>query len=130
MNTEIGRKAAHVIGSIGVVGCLALQTLQSFIFAPLAGAGTFYFLAILGLFVFAVSVAILSFLHRRKSAVSGAILYATFLSWLWWHFICKGSFIQSDFEWLELPALLFAVAICMRSLADWPDRSRSDTVIH
>jgi|ERR1035437_3626352 hypothetical protein len=130
MSTEIGRRAANVIGSIGVVACLALQALQSFIVAPLAGAEGSYFLAVLGLFVFVASVATLSFLHRRRLAALGAILYATFFTWLWWHFVCKGSFIQSDFVWLELPALLFAVAICIRSMADWPERSRVDSVPH
>ena len=130
MNTELGRKAANVIGSIGVVACLALQASQTFVFAPLAGGGGSYFLAVLGLFVFGASVATLSFLHRRKLAVLGAILYASFFTWLWWHYICRGNFIRSDFVWFELPALLFAVAICIRSIADWPERTSVDAVPH
>jgi hypothetical protein len=129
MNTGIER-AANVIGSIGVVACLALQALQSLVFAPLAGARGSYFLVVLGLFVFVASVATLSFLSWRRLAALGSILYAAFFTWLWWHFICKGSFIKSDFVWLELPALLFAVAICIRAMANGPERSNLDTLPH
>jgi hypothetical protein len=128
MNTEMGRRAANLIGSIGAVACLALQALQTFILAPLAGAGGVYFLAVLGLFVFAASVATLSFLRRWKFAALGALLYASFFTWLWWHYVCRGRFIQSDLVWLELPALLFAVAICIRSMANWPVRSNVGAV--
>jgi hypothetical protein len=109
MKAGIGRSAANLIASIGVVACLALQGLQSFIFAPLAGAAGSYLVTLLALFLFVAGVAALSFLNRARSAALGAILYATFFTWLWWHFICKGSFNQSDFVWIELPALIFAV---------------------
>jgi hypothetical protein len=61
MNTGIER-AANVIGSIGILACLVLQALQSFVFAPLAGATGSNFLAVLGLFVFVATMATLSFL--------------------------------------------------------------------
>jgi hypothetical protein len=67
------------------------------------------------------SVATLSFLCWRRSPALGAILYAAFFSWLWWHFICKGSFIKSDVVWLELPALLFVLAICIRAMVTGPN---------
>jgi hypothetical protein len=127
MNTGIQR-AAYVIGSIVVLACLALQALQNFVFAPLAGAMGYHFLVVLGLFVFVVSMATLSFLSWRRLAACGSILYAAFFTWLWWRFICKGRFVKSDFLWLELPALLFAVAICIRAMAKWPERSRSETL--
>jgi hypothetical protein len=119
MNRGIER-AANVIGSVGVLACLAIQTLQSFVFAPLAGATGSYFLVVLGLFVFVASIAMLSFLSWRRLAALGSILYATFFTWLWWRFICKGSFVTYDFVWFELPALLFAAAICIRAMANWP----------
>src|ERR1039458_633374 len=103
MSTEIGRRAANVIGSIGVVACLALQALQSFIVAPLAGAEGSYFLAVLGLFVFVASVATLSFLHRRRLAALGAILYATFFTWLWRHFVCKAASSSLTLYGLSFP---------------------------
>jgi hypothetical protein len=115
MNGGIGRKVSSLIGSIGVIACLALQAFQTFIIAPLAGSQGLYSLTVFGLFVFVASVATLSFLHRQRLAALGAILYAALFTWLWWHFICRGSFIQSDFVWLELPALIFTAAICIRS---------------
>ena len=127
MNTEIER-VANVIGSIGILACLALQALQSFVFAPLAAATGSYFLAVLGLFVFAATMATLSFLSWRRLAAVGSILYAAFFTWLWWRFICKRTFVKSDFLWFELPALLFAVAICTRAIANEPGRSRSETL--
>jgi hypothetical protein len=127
MKAGIGRSAANLIASIGVVACLALQGLQSFIFAPLAGAAGSYLVTLLALFLFVAGVAALSFLNRARSAALGAILYATFFTWLWWHFICKGSFNQSDFVWIELPALIFAVCICIRSAGGWPKRSSRET---
>jgi hypothetical protein len=129
MNTGIGR-AANVVGSIGVLACLAFQATQSFVFAPLAGARGSYFLVVLGLFAFVASVAALSFLRWWRLAALGSILYAAFFTWLWWHFICKGRFIRSDFVWLELPALLFAVAICIRAMANWLGRPSLDTLPH
>jgi hypothetical protein len=117
--------APKLVATVGVVACLALQCLQSFVFAPLAGAEGSYFLALLGLFLFVVSVAALSFLNKARSAALGAVLYAAFFTWLWWHFIRKGRFIQSDFAWFELPALLFAVCICVRSAGSWPERASS-----
>jgi hypothetical protein len=127
MKAAIGCSAANLIATIGVVACLALQGLQSFIFAPLAGAAGSYFVALLGLFLFVASVAALSFLNKARSAALGAILYATFFTWLWWHFIRKGRFNQSDFVWIDLPALIFAVCICIRSAGSWPERSSRDT---
>jgi hypothetical protein len=124
MKAGIGCSAANLIATIGVVACFALQGSQSFIFAPLAGAKGSYFLALLGLFLFVASVAALSFLNKARSAALGAILYATFFTWLWWHFIRKGKFNQSDFAWIELPALIFPVCICIRSGGSWRERSR------
>jgi hypothetical protein len=118
------RSAANLVATVGVVACLVLQALQSFVFAPLAGAEGSYLLTLLGLFLFATSVAALSFLKKASSAALGAVLYATFFTWLWWHFIRKGRFIQADFAWIELPALLFAVCICIRSAGCWPRRTR------
>jgi|SRR5271170_2626069 len=129
MNTGI-EGGVNVVGSIGALACLVLQALQSFVFAPLAGARGPYFLVVLGLFVVVASVATLSFLRWRRLAALGSILYAAFFTWLWWHFICKGRFRKSDFEWLELPALLFAVAICVRAMANWPGRPSLDTLPH
>jgi hypothetical protein len=127
MNTGIER-AANVIGSIGILACLVLQALQSFVFAPLAGATGSNFLAVLGLFVFVATMATLSFLSWRRLAAVGSILNAAFFTWLWWRFICKSTFVKSDFLWFELPALLFAVAICIRAIANEPEGSRSETL--
>ena len=82
------RSAANLVATVGVVACLVLQALQSFVLAPLAGAECSYLLTLLGLFLFATSVAALSFLKSKFSRV-GAVLYATFFTWLWWDFIRK-----------------------------------------
>ena len=115
MTADNGWNATTLIASVGAIACLALQGLQTLVFAPLAGAEGFYFLAVIGLFVCVAGIATLSFLKMSRLAASTAILYAAFFTWLWWHFICKGKFIQSDFVWIELPALIFATCICIRS---------------
>ena len=117
MTADNGWNATTLIASIGVIFCLALQGLQTFVFAPLAGAEGSYFLAIILLFVCVASIAVLSFLKMSRLAASTAILYAAFFTWLWWHFIYKGKFILSDFVWIELPALIFASCVCIRSAA-------------
>jgi hypothetical protein len=55
------RSAANLIATVGVVACLVLQALQSFVFAALAGAEGSYLLTLLGLLLFATSVVALSF---------------------------------------------------------------------
>jgi hypothetical protein len=44
-----------------------------------------------------------------------AVLYAAFVSWLWWRFICEGHFIRNDFMWFELPVLIMSACIALRS---------------
>jgi hypothetical protein len=124
MTARTRRSAANLVATVGVILCVALQCLQSFVFAPLAGAEGSYLLALLGLFLFVVSVAALSFGNKTRSAALGATLYAAFFTWLWWHFIRKGRFILSDFAWFELPSLLFAVCIYIRSAGSWLERAR------
>jgi hypothetical protein len=112
-----GWNATTLIASVGIVVCLALQGVQTFLFAPLAGAEGAYLLTVIFLFVCVATVAVLSFLKMSRLAASMAILYAALLTWLWWHFIYKGKFILSDFVWIELPALIFATCVCIRSAA-------------
>jgi hypothetical protein len=119
------KSIVSLVASVGLIACLALQGVQAFIFAPLAGAEGSYLLAVLGLFLFVACLAVLSFLNMNRSAALGAIAYALFFTWLWWRFICKGVFIQSDFNWLELPALSLAACICARSAASAPKPARS-----
>jgi hypothetical protein len=117
MSAENGRSRTTLFASVGIIACLGLQGLQTFFFAPLAGAEGSYFLAVVGLFVCVTSISTLSFLNMPRSASASAILYAAFFTGLWWHFVCKGKFIQSDFVWIELPSLIFATGICIRSAA-------------
>ncbi len=102
MNTGIER-AANVIGSIGILACLALQALQSFVFAPLSGEMGSYFHAVLGLFVFMPTLATLSFLSWRRLAAVGSILYAGSFTWLWWRFMCKRTFVSLISYGLSFP---------------------------
>ena len=103
-----------------VIACLTLQALQTFVFAPLAGAQGPYLLVMLSIFLLGASIAVLSFFDVRRLAALGALLYASLFSWVWWHFICKGTFVQSDFKWLELPALLLAACVGIRSIPSSP----------
>jgi hypothetical protein len=117
MAADIGRNATRVVASVGVIGCLILQGVQTFVFAPLAGAEGSLFLTVMFLFMCFATIAVLSFLKMSRLAASTAILYAAFFTWLWWHFVYKGKFILSDFMWIELPALIFATCVCIRSAA-------------
>lgn len=101
--------------SAGVLCCVALAALQTFVFAPFAvQLWTFDYLKILALFGIEVGIAILS-LRELKGAALAAVFYAAFVSWLWWHVICGGHFIHSDFMWFELPVLIFTACIALRS---------------
>ena len=102
------------------IACLTLQALQTFVFAPLAGAQGHDLVAMFGIFLFGASLTVLSFYRVRRSAAVGALFYSVLFSWLWWHFVCRGTFVLSDFEWLELPALLLAACVAIRSLSSSP----------
>jgi hypothetical protein len=117
MRSRARQSVSILIASVGITVCLILQGLQAFIFAPLAGAQGLYLFVVLGLFSLVVTISALSFLNFGRAAALSAIFYAVLFTLLWWHFICKGSFILSDFNWLELPALAFAACVCIRSVA-------------
>jgi hypothetical protein len=53
-----GWNATTLIASVGIVVCLALQGVQTFLFAPLAGAESAYLLTVIFLFVCVATVAV------------------------------------------------------------------------
>ena len=100
--------------SVGVLCCVAVAALQTFIFAPFAvQPWTVDYLTILGLFGIEVGIAVFS-LREVKGAALAAVCYSALISWLWWH-TCGGHFIRSDFMWFELPVLIFTACIALRS---------------
>ncbi len=101
--------------SIVILCCVSLAALQTFVFAPFAvQPWTVDYLKILALFAAEVVIAVLSLLELRGAALA-AFVYAALVSWMWWHFICRGHFIQSDFMWFELPVLVLTACIALRS---------------
>ena len=70
MTVDNGWDATTLMVSVGVIACLALQGLQTFVFAPLAGAEDSYFLVVIFLFVCVASIAVLSFLKMSRLAAS------------------------------------------------------------
>ena len=114
------KRTASSVASAGLGICLTLQGVQTFVFAPLAGANVPFLLAAIALLSFGVTLSVLSFSNRQFAAVAGAVLYVLSFTLLWWHFVCRGTFSRPDFNWFELPALMIGLCLCVRAAVASP----------
>ncbi|HZQ42418.1 MAG TPA: hypothetical protein VFA99_04165 [Acidobacteriaceae bacterium] len=96
-----------------IVYVVVVSTLQVVLFAPLAGASHVQdFLPFVTELILAVTSSILLFSHHYKAAVALAYLLALASFAYWWFVICRNTKpIWSDFRWLIVPNLFFAVAV-------------------
>jgi hypothetical protein len=119
------RSAIKIVASVVLVLYLTYRVFTTFLIMPLVvepqSLGEFYFVAI---FVFALVIAALSFRASSSVVVSLAGLFASIAFLYWWVIVCRRAApIWSDFCWLVVPEVCFAVAVVGRSLVSREPRS-------